>query len=166
LGHRRIGFVYYGEGHSSCDQRLTGFRRALAEYGAELREEDIARNPVRLTEAERLRLLHADIERVLNRESRPTAIFAPSDFLAAEVYRVARRLGLSIPGDLSVMGFANLDFSSLVDPPLTTIRQDGIAMGEAAGAQVLRRLKQPDASTFHYVQPVELIVRESTAAVG
>jgi DNA-binding LacI/PurR family transcriptional regulator len=96
---------------------------------------------------------------------RPTALFCANDLLAAGAYRAAARLGLRIPADVSVVGFADLPFAGLMAPPLTTIRQDPYAIGQAAVQRLLARCDGDRAPPIHQLIPVALTVRASTAAV-
>jgi DNA-binding LacI/PurR family transcriptional regulator len=100
--------------------------------------------------------------RLLDRDERPTAVFCDDDVLAGGVYLAARERGLRIPDDLSVVGFDDLPFARVFDPPLTTIAIDPAALG-AEAFEVLMGLmegRQPESR----VLPVELVVRGSTAA--
>jgi DNA-binding LacI/PurR family transcriptional regulator len=91
---------------------------------------------------------------------RTTAIFAATDALALGVLDAAHSLGLSVPADLSVVGFDDIDDAATADPPLTTIRQDL----HAQGRQAALLLSNPsDAASVIHVHPTELIVRASTA---
>jgi LacI family transcriptional regulator len=162
LGHRRLGFCYFGEGHSSCDNRLKGFRSALGAHGVVLRDEDIAYLRPHMPQDEMYDRLREDLKRILTGPERATAIFASTDLLALEVYRVAAEMGLRIPEDLSVVGYADLDFAAFVQPPLTTIRQDGVAVGRRAGELLLRRFEAPEAAMERAVIGVGLVKRGST----
>jgi LacI family transcriptional regulator len=162
LGHRRLGFCYFGAGHSAADTRLAGFREVLDRTGIALREQDIAKlDPFA---PDRDALFQADMLRVLRNPDRPTAIFASTDLLARTVYLVAREVGLRIPQDLSVVGFANLNFAALTDPPLTTVDQHGIELGRRAARLIMARLKDPSMPRRSEVVPTQLVVRASTAA--
>jgi DNA-binding LacI/PurR family transcriptional regulator len=105
---------------------------------------------------------------VLAVEPRPTAVLCFSDVLALGVVRVARGLGLSVPADLSVVGFDDSPAARHSDPPLTTVRQDVGAKGRLAAAALTAAIKQARAGTKgrvrHHVLPTELVVRCSTAA--
>jgi DNA-binding LacI/PurR family transcriptional regulator len=93
---------------------------------------------------------------------RPTAIYADDDLLAGGVYLAARELGLRIPGDVSVVGFDDLPFARVFEPPLTTIRIDAETLGSAAfevlEAAMTGAAEEPEAR----ILPVELVIREST----
>ncbi|MEV0901092.1 LacI family DNA-binding transcriptional regulator [Actinoplanes sp. NPDC049802] len=95
------------------------------------------------------------------RETRPdiTAILAFNDMVAMGAHRAARRLGLSMPGDVALVGFDGLSFGELLDPPLTTVDIDKRGMGELAVAQAARLLagETPPAA----MAPTALLVRGS-----
>ena len=82
------------------------------------------------------------------------------------IYRVARELGLRIPAALSVVGFGDLNFAGYVEPPLTSVIQDGVAIGERAGELIMARLSVRDAPRQTVILPTRLVLRESTAGVG
>ncbi|MCX5436205.1 LacI family transcriptional regulator [Streptomyces sp. NBC_00056] len=93
---------------------------------------------------------------------RPTAIVCDDDKLATGAYKAARRLGLRIPGDLSVTGFDDLSLATAVEPELTTVRLPAELFGERGMAALLAVLdgRAPETTAL----PVELVVRGSTAA--
>ena len=164
LGHRHFGFCYFGSGHSASDLRLVGFRQAITRHAGQLPDNCITTLPTGLADPEAGDAAVADqLTRILSRPDRPTAIFASTDILAGIVYKVARQLGLKIPADLSVVGYANLTFSGLVDPPMTTIDQNGREIGRRAAELVLSRLKNPLMPRQSIVVPVQFVDRQSTA---
>jgi LacI family transcriptional regulator len=160
LGHRRIGAIA-GPGDYLCSRaRIDGYRSALERGG------------VRFDPA---LVRHGDFQHeggfmrggeLLGLRERPTAIFAGSDQQALGVYEAARRRGLRIPQDLSVVGFDDLPVARWVSPPLTTVRQPLAEMGGTA-AQMLGELIKGLPLRFSRVElSTELIARESTAAPG
>jgi len=99
-------------------------------------------------------------------KDRPSAIFAASDLYAKMVYQAAKEINLSIPGDLSVVGFSDDDFAQEMSPPLTTVRQPAYEIGMRAAKVVLGRSRgQMRGSGKHDELPVKLIVRESTREI-
>jgi LacI family transcriptional regulator len=103
---------------------------------------------------------------LLKDELQPTAVFAVSDHEASAVYRAAAELGVEIPQQLSVVGFADLDFAATMDPPLTTMRQKPYEIGRLAAKLIMDRISgevEDDGEPTTIKVDAELIVRGSTA---
>ncbi|PWT85727.1 MAG: LacI family transcriptional regulator [Blastocatellia bacterium] len=158
LGHRRIGIVTGPLVSPLSRDRLTG---ATSCAKAEKAERDFI-------------VMHGDFsiesgiaaaERLLGRAERPTAIFCFNDEMAMGVLKVARRLGIPVPEQLSIVGFDNIRFAEHIDPALTTIAQPMRQIGEGTVRLLLRILAGGgDAETPESVTlPHKLVVRESTA---
>jgi LacI family repressor for deo operon, udp, cdd, tsx, nupC, and nupG len=155
LGHRRIGLVT-GPGVSPLSRdRLRGARaRALAE-GAE-QDLIVHEGDFSIQSGE-----HA-ADTLLSGQQRPTAVFCFNDQMAIGFIGVARRRGLGVPQDLSVVGFDDIRFASYIDPPLTTVAQPMRQIGEGTVRlllEILRGAQAPESVTL----PHSLIVRKSTA---
>ena len=93
----------------------------------------------------------------------PTAVFCGNDLQALGVYEAARRAGLRIPEDLSVVGFDDLEFARWCGPPLTTVRQPLTEMGAAAAGMVLTLAAGEQPAQTRVELATKLVVRESTA---
>jgi LacI family transcriptional regulator len=153
LGHRRIGFVRGPQDHSATPLRLQGFTDAMRDAGLEVRPEWIVPG------AFSFRSGGGCGERLLSLAERPTAIFASNDDMALGVMAAASRMGLKLPGDLSVAGFDDSPIAQIVWPQLTTIRQPVEAMARAATALLVEgRAREPVARLLHF----ELVDRGST----
>ena len=102
---------------------------------------------------------------MLTSDLRPTAVFAVSDHEAAFVHQVAGELGMKVPEDLSIVGFADLDFAATMNPPLTTMRQKPHEIGRLAAKLIMNRIDGAiaDESPTTIKVAAELIVRKSTA---
>jgi LacI family transcriptional regulator, galactose operon repressor len=102
----------------------------------------------------------------LTSDLKPTAVFAVSDHEAMFIYQAATELGMKIPDDLSVIGFADLDFAASLDPPLTTMRQKPQQIGRLAAKLIMDRIDgtMSDTDPTTIKVDAELIVRGSTAA--
>jgi LacI family transcriptional regulator len=100
---------------------------------------------------------------LLDRPDRPTAIFAGSDMQALGVLRAARRLGLDVPGDVSLIGYDNLPVTAWTDPALTTVNQPLRDMAGTAARMVLDLARGDELSVSRIDLVTELVVRESTA---
>ena len=116
LGHRRVGYIAGPTGHRSAIERREGFIDALAKRGVTVPEELIVEGGYTYESG------LACAEKLLRHSPRPTAIFASNDEMAAGVYRAAGNMGLSIPRDLSVVGFDDGPIAARLLPSLTTIR--------------------------------------------
>lgn len=132
LGHRRIGFIVGDRGYTVSAQRLNGYVRALAEEGRGL---DLGL--VRQGEFD-FETGAAAAASLLDLADPPTAIFASNDAMAAGALATAHKRGLAIPRDLSIAGFDDISFASIVWPALTTVHQPIRALAEAAADLLLR----------------------------
>lgn len=161
LGHRRIAVISSRETPSQtwALERRNSFESALMKAcpDAEIkvwRLNEEGNNGVEVA------------TQLLRSRFRPTAVFAATDHEAAYVYQAAAKIGVRIPQDLSVVGFADLDFAATMTPPLTTVRQRAREIGDQAAALVLRRLMGDNAAgsiPFSNVRvDGDLILRDST----
>jgi DNA-binding LacI/PurR family transcriptional regulator len=160
LGHREIGYI--GEvpanvAHVQTPQdRLDAFRLSLVHAGLTVREDWILSSDWTADAAA------ADSAPLLAGDDRPTAIVAASDEMAIGVRESARRAGLRVPGDLSVIGVDDYVLSAVLG--LTTVRQDVAGQGRAAAELLLRALVDGESDAEEIVLSTELVVRESTGA--
>jgi LacI family transcriptional regulator len=158
LGHTRIG--YLGCVTAECIQaRLGGFRNALDAAGIAV-PEHLHGNAASFDFDDGLLVAR----QLLDCSERPTAIFAVSDELARGVIEAARERGLSVPEDLSVVGFDDTEIARIASPPLTTVRQPLKEMGAVALRTVLRLAADEKIDSPHVELATELVVRSSTAA--
>ncbi|MBZ0305379.1 MAG: LacI family transcriptional regulator [Anaerolineae bacterium] len=159
LGYCKIGFIY------GVTQETQGFDR-LHIYRQMLQEAGLPNNPAYEVHCgDRLEDAYQAAYRLLNRPDRPTALLVINDLLAIAVIRAASDLGLSIPHDLSVGGFDDIEFSSYTLPRLTTVSGKAENSGRDAVQLLLRRIEQPDLPRQVTTTEVQLIVRESTGPV-
>lgn len=158
LGHTRIGFV--GDpprpalGVQSSRMRLRGALQTLERHGVEL-------DPAHIVEGEHSRSGGQQAARaILSGPNRPTAILAANDTLAFGVLAAARELGLEVPGELSVVGYDDIDAADLVQ--LTTIHQPLQESGAEAARRLLAILDGTDTGPQRKVLPVHLVTRSTT----
>lgn len=155
LGHRRIAYISGPPLHWHTAPRLAGYRRALEEAGLEvLPELVLGGNYEERSGAEAILGL-------LDRGVHFTAVFASNDAMAYGARLALFLHGLSVPEEVSLVGFDDLPWSLYLTPPLTTIRQPGYEMGLAAARGVLQMLAGEPfrPPTFRG----ELVIRSSTA---
>lgn len=159
LGHRRIGLLTATASTDTYRDHKAGFIAALEERGIRVSRELVSEVGSVFGDERR-----AAAERLLLLPDRPTAIVCNADFLALDVYEAAADHGLSIPGDISVVSFDDMEFAQHLQPPLTTVRLSYYDLGHAAAATLFRVLEGDEVPTVQEL-PVGLIVRESTAPV-
>lgn len=160
LGHERIACISGPTATPVADMRLAGYRRALREAGLDP-EPGWMVNSEFTSPAGYQAAVH------LLEGMKPTAIFAGNDVIAIAVLRAAAERGILVPGQLSVVGFDDIQISRYVYPALTTVGQSIRQLGETAAEMLLRRIISPDSLDVRrlLVTP-SVVVRESTAAPG
>lgn len=157
LGHRRIAFIAGRPDLESSRQREAGYRAALDEAG-------IPVDPALIREGDYMReTAHAPARELLTLADRPTAIFAANDLSALGALDAAAEVGLSVPRDLSVVGFDDVPDSARSTPPLTTVRQELHEMGASAMRMLLALIDGQELASPHVRLPVSLVERGSTA---
>jgi LacI family transcriptional regulator len=155
-GHRVIGLIGGQQGLLSVRERLAGFERAMQEAGL-----SVHKGHVLLGEYSRVFGRKA-IEAILESPGAPTAIIACSDYLAVGVLEGLKQKGLSVPDDMSLVGFDDMPFAELMHPALTTVRQPIAALGRL-GFQTLLALLNNERPQMMTRLPVELVTRQSVA---
>ena len=143
---------------SVMGRRMHGYRLALEEYEVELGADRVRQAPATFEGGE------AAFLRAWEDGLRPTGVLSMRDAAAAGVLQAARHLGLSVPDDLSIVGFDDLPLTRFTDPPLTTVHQPVRRKGEEAARMLLRALNPENGRAGeHRVLETRLVVRRSTA---
>ncbi len=157
LGHRKIIHVTGPAGNVLTYARSKAYEVACADYGIK---------PHHIQGDFSLEAGTRAAEEILAMESRPSAIFCASDVIAYGLISGLERAGVSVPKDISIIGFDDLEYSEHFVPTLTTIRQDRVALGRAAARMLLDRQSNHTGDLTSEVQqiPVTLIARSSTQA--
>lgn len=156
LGHTAIAYLGDESGLQSDVERFTGYKHALAEKGIVFREELVVRGDGKPNGA-----FKAAAE-LLSSHTRPSAIFCYNDMSALGVMQSAAKAKLSIPADLSIVGFDDIFFAEHLQPPLTTIHQPKREIGRYAMQLLVTVLKGEEAEKIINIRG-KLIVRGSTA---
>lgn len=158
LGHTRIALLIDETEWTTGGDRVAGYRRSLEEAG-------IGGDSGILVpagwDANGARTAAIDI---LARRDRPTAIFAANNVLAEGVWRAVHDLGLRVPRDLSIVSFDDARWMTMVDPGITAVAQDAVALGTAAVDRLLARIEEPDADPLTVVLDAQILPRGSTSA--
>ncbi|AEW98913.1 LacI family DNA-binding transcriptional regulator [Streptantibioticus cattleyicolor] len=155
LGHRRIAHVA-GLPDFWHTQRRT---RALRDAARRLGLTDATSSPTDFSDAEGATVTRT----LLSRRPRPTAIVYDSDIMAVAGLGVAIEMGLSVPGDLSIVAFDDSVLARLMHPSLTALTRDTFALGELLAAAVLEAVAGGPAQRSVQAPTPELVARESTA---
>ncbi|WP_295487745.1 LacI family DNA-binding transcriptional regulator [uncultured Pseudomonas sp.] len=156
LGHVDIACIG-GPANTGVSQlRVNGFRRAMAEAGLSVAEQQVLHCDFTSPGG------HAAAAQLLD-GARPTAIFAGNDMIGFGVLRAAAERNIDVPGQLSVIGFDDIELSRYVYPPLTTVGQSIRELGDSAAQLLLSRIVTPrrEAGEQRIVAP-RIVLREST----
>jgi len=160
LGHREIAMIAGPAGNSDADDRLRGFREALVAAG--LAPERALVVPGDFREASGF----AAGETILERRTRPTAVFAANDSMAIGLLAALRRAGCAVPRDLAVVGFDDVTIATYLNPPLTTVSVDACRLGREAVDMMLAALNRGGGvQPARRVLPAALVVRQSCGAL-
>lgn len=157
LGRRRIAFMSGPLRYSDNFYRKEGYLQSLRANG-------IDPNPSWITHLPEVNynMAFSSATQLLSQPVRPDAFIAISDLFACAIVNAARRLGLSIPEDVMVIGYDNVDYSMISSPTITTINTPKFQLGYTACEILVERMLNPNASVQHISLPSELIIREST----
>jgi alanine racemase len=158
LGHRRIGLISGPDRFIPVQRKVAGYRAAMRDL--------VGVDDAELDELISLSLFgveggHAAAARLLDRGA--TGIVCGSDLMALGAIRAARQRGLSVPGQVSVVGYDDSPLIAFTDPPLTTVRQPVRAMAVAAVRALVDEIRGHASPNSEYVFRPELVVRTSTA---
>jgi DNA-binding LacI/PurR family transcriptional regulator len=156
LGHRRIAYLGDRFGYQSDVERFAGYRDALERAGLPFLPELVVHGDGKCEGG------MAGVDTLLSLPDPPTAIFCYNDMTAFGALRQLHRRKISVPEDISLVGFDDLFIASYMQPPLTTLRQPCRLMGRLAMESLLK-LVSGESSSHVINVPAELIVRESTA---
>src|SRR5436190_543396 len=158
LGHERIATVTGSLRTKPGADRLDGYREEIERLGLEARAEYVVDGDFYDESGYRA------TQQLLQLDEPPTALFAASDPMAAGAIRGASKLGVTVPRDLAVVGFDDIGLASLLQPQLTTVRQDMQALGEAAADGLGRLIEDQEAQPVRRLVPTKLVVRDSSGA--
>lgn len=161
LGHRRIGFVINDNNYVSTHLRIKGFRDAMKDI---FTNEDLDRYIYHGADYSFDTGVDA-VTKLMQIEDKPTAVLCSSDIMALGVIRGAAAMGLSVPEDLSVTGFDDVDYTKMFHPYLTTLKQPCYELGRKSMETLYSLLTSETVEREVYL-PYEIKKRESTRAIG
>jgi LacI family transcriptional regulator len=158
LGHTCIGCIAGPADATSAAERVKGFRNAITDAGLDLPQHAVVESDFHFTGGREA------TTRLLATEEPFTALFAANDLMAAGAVRALAERGISVPGEVSVIGFDDAPLAEMISPALTTMRQPLQDMAQAAMSLLLARITESNGGPpTRRVLPTSLVVRESTA---
>lgn len=158
LGHQRIAHISGGMNTFPGKMRELGYKEAMQQQRLEVPENYIVNGPFYSLESG-----YSAMQELLKLPERPTAVFASGDLLALGAVMAAKDSGLSVPRDISVMGYDDIDLAGYVTPALTTIRQDTTLLGSRAADILFASIEGKQLDKEAILVPVEVVERESCA---
>jgi len=156
LGHQRIGFIAGKQGSLLTKDREKGFRKAMRRARLPVNAEWIVEGEQTIEGARRA------TRRLLDLEQPPTAIFCGNDEMALGALHEIKSAGLKIPRDISVIGFDDIRYAEIADPPLTTIAQPAEEIGERSMRRLCQAIDGSASDNAPEMVPHKLVVRKST----
>ena len=160
LGHTRIATIAGPQEKNPGADRLLGYRAELRALDLEVRPGYEQLGDFYLESGEQA------MRALLALPEPPTAVFAAADMMAIGAIRAVQAAGLRVPDDVAVVGFDDIQIAPLVNPPLTTIRQDKLGLGLAAARALIEQIENPEMTPPVLTLPVELVVRASCGATA
>jgi len=157
LGHPRVACISGPPGLSPSSQRRAGWKQALEAAGVERRENDLARGDFTARGG------HLAMQALLKRKPRPTAVFVCNDLMAFGALSAAREARISVPEQLSIVGFDDIELAAFSSPPLTTIVQPKLEIGTIAADLLLERVEKNRQDARRVILDPQLTIRGSTA---
>ncbi|MFT4234226.1 MAG: LacI family DNA-binding transcriptional regulator [Microbacterium sp.] len=158
LGHTRIAAIHGPEDSTPGRTRIESFHQALRERHIEIRSE------YNVMEDFRIRGGYDGMMALWDLTERPTAVIISNNLMTAGALTALHEMAVSVPGDLSVIGFDDQQLAPLLDPPLTVVRRNEIEQGALAADLLIRRLRMEERGEYSSLtMPVDLVIRSSTA---
>lgn len=158
-GHERIAFLGDESRIFTAYERLAGYRRALMDHGLPVDERLIA-----VCGSTTKHAVEAAI-RLFRQTPAPTALFTVDSLMTTGALVAFRSMGLSVPHDVSLIGFDDFDLATFIDPQITVVAQPIKQIGPLAAEMLLKRIDGDNSPSHHHVFPTKLIVRGSVAAI-
>jgi LacI family transcriptional regulator len=159
MGHREVLMVAYDTPLYNIERRIEGFLTGLREHGIETPPDKLVA---------RVANDDAAVIHVLGRmrQSNPiTAVFAVNDTLAVHLVNALSGAGVAVPHEISVVGFDDDPMAARCVPPLTTVGMAKRDLGAISANMVLERLRNPEQTPVHHIQPTRLVIRDSVAKI-
>lgn len=162
LGHRSVAFIAGDVTHPSIAERFAGYQDVLREHGIAPDEQLIVLDQPTLWGNDGAEAMG----KILQRQIRPSAVFAANDAMAIGCAKFLRDRGKKIPADIAIVGFDDIEMGSHLEPPLTTVRVFKEEMGKLAVLRLVDIIKSKSRAIVTTHVPVELVIRASTRGLA
>ncbi len=159
LGHTSIGIILGDLSHLAGQERLAGYKNSLKKAELPVNSNYIEQGDFSFESGESAAL------KLLTQKQPPTAIFACNDYMAAATMKIAHKLGLRVPEDVSIAGFDDAPVSKYLWPTLTTVWQPVQQLASQSADLLINKILNQETSTAPLELRCELVIRESTAAI-
>ena len=160
LGHERIAYLSGDHSLLFNNDRKMGYMLALTEHQIPFRPELCVEAPAIPEDQNQV------LTALLTRQDRPTAVLVSDDILAVALEKACIGLGLSIPGDISIISFNNSLLSRFTTPPLTSVDVNSIQLGIEAAAQMISHVENPELVATKIIVPHHMVERGSCTRAG
>lgn len=159
LGHEKIGFIGSINQFISSEERQKGFEEGMKSEGLSVKKDFLAY-------ADRDYSFQSGVAaatQILSGDDRPTALFCISDVLAMGAIRAAGSLGIRIASELSVVGFDDVEYATMMNPMLTTVSQPRYDMGRRSAEMLIGQIETGEGKMAAFLEH-KLVIRDSTAS--
>lgn len=161
LGHKKIAHISGPYNSINAKERLNGYLDTLKKAGIDSRPEYILEGDWRINSGYEL------MNKLLELNESPTAVFCANDHMAIGAMKALHNNGISIPMNMSLIGFDDSEVVEAVSPPLTSVRQPLEEIGRIAAEEIIRYIQnKSDKTVRHIVIPAKLITRESCCRIS
>ncbi len=162
IGHRRIAMISSVNDYPSTQRRMTGYRDALAAAGIPFQEDYIRFGSFDYNFSSG----YSGAQSMLSLRTPPTAIFCISDMLALGAINGAQDMGLNVPGNVSIVGFDDVEHATMIRPHITTMAQPCFQLGECAMELLYEQLRGDEHPRKEIILETELKLRSSSGPVA
>ncbi|MGF7047592.1 LacI family transcriptional regulator [Paenibacillus sp. DS2015] len=158
-GHERIAIIEGMEGFKSTQERKDGYLKALIQHEIPIREQYFLQGSYDMDSG------YKAMERIMELTLRPTAVFCSNDDMAIGAMRAAFDHGISIPHELSIVGFDDIGFAHFTTPALTTVKRPIEQISIEGAHQILQIIKTPDHPVEKIFVDTKLMIRDSVCKI-
>lgn len=157
VGREKIYFINSQLNRNYARKREQGFRESMQEAGVTVNEDFV----VRLSSVSHS-LAYASTLHILDQDPRPDAILCVSDMYAVGALKAVKKKGLRVPEDIAIVGFDNIELTTMLEPSLTTVEQPSYQIGYQASELLIEKINFPNTAPKQIILDTELIIRDST----